>query len=136
MVFFESPYFLEKCVVFQLWVQKSFSERVNDAKNAKKRQKQTWCVRIFNFDFLCYYFIFYFYVLFIDLMCFWFLDFRWFDFLFFDLGIFRFLNLCFFLFLFFSLMMILQLIFVYYLMPETKGISLEELSRTLAKKKL
>ena len=41
-----------------------------------------------------------------------------------------------FVFLFFSFMMILQLIFVYYLMPETKGISLEELSRTLAKKKL
>ncbi len=41
-----------------------------------------------------------------------------------------------FVFLFFSFMMILQLIFVYYLMPETKGISLEELSRTLAKKKI
>lgn len=40
-----------------------------------------------------------------------------------------------FVFLFFSFMMVLQLIFVYYLMPETKGISLEELSKTLIKKK-
>ena len=40
-----------------------------------------------------------------------------------------------FVFLFFSFMMILQLIFVYYLMPETKGISLEKLSKNLIKKK-
>ena len=39
-----------------------------------------------------------------------------------------------FVFLFFSFMMILQLIFVYYLMPETKGISLEKLSKNLIKK--
>lgn len=36
---------------------------------------------------------------------------------------------------FFAFMMVLQLLFVYYIMPETKGISLEELSSTLSSKK-
>jgi len=40
-----------------------------------------------------------------------------------------------FVFSFFSFMMFLQLIFVNYFMPETKGISLEELSKVLSKKK-
>jgi sugar porter (SP) family MFS transporter len=34
-------------------------------------------------------------------------------------------------FAFFALMMVFQLLFVHYMMPETKGVSLEELSRTL-----
>lgn len=37
-------------------------------------------------------------------------------------------------FLFFNIMMVLQLLFVIFLMPETKGISLEELSKKLIKK--
>ncbi len=37
-------------------------------------------------------------------------------------------------FLFFSLMMILQLLFVIYIMPETKGVSLEELEEKILKK--
>ena len=38
-----------------------------------------------------------------------------------------------FVFSFFSFMMFLQLIFVNYFMPETKGVSLEELSKVLSK---
>lgn len=38
-------------------------------------------------------------------------------------------------FLFFAAMMVLQLLFVAFMMPETKGISLEELSKTLIKSK-
>ena len=37
-------------------------------------------------------------------------------------------------FLIFTLMMVLQLLFVIFMMPETKGISLEVLSETLTKK--
>jgi hypothetical protein len=36
-------------------------------------------------------------------------------------------------FLIFTLMMVLQLLFVIFMMPETKGISLEELSEKLIK---
>ncbi|MCO5724927.1 sugar porter family MFS transporter [Robiginitalea marina] len=36
-------------------------------------------------------------------------------------------------FAFFALMMVFQLLFVHYMMPETKGVSLEELGRTLAR---
>ena len=36
-------------------------------------------------------------------------------------------------FAFFALMMVLQLLFVYFIMPETKGISLEELGRSLGR---
>jgi MFS family permease len=39
------------------------------------------------------------------------------------------------IFAFFSVMMILQLLFVWKLMPETKGVSLEELERRLVRKK-
>ena len=38
-------------------------------------------------------------------------------------------------FLIFALFMVLQLIFVHYMMPETRGVSLEELSKTLTEKK-
>ena len=38
-------------------------------------------------------------------------------------------------FAFFAFMMVLQLVFVHYMMPETKGVSLEELSEQLSKKK-
>jgi hypothetical protein len=38
------------------------------------------------------------------------------------------------IFLFFSIMMILQLLFVWRLMPETKGISLEELGEKMTAK--
>ena len=38
-------------------------------------------------------------------------------------------------FLFFALFMVLQLVFVHYMMPETRGISLEKLSKTLIEKK-
>ncbi|NNE76461.1 MAG: MFS transporter, partial [Pricia sp.] len=37
-------------------------------------------------------------------------------------------------FAFFAFMMVLQLLFVRFLMPETKGVSLEELSKKLIKK--
>jgi hypothetical protein len=37
-------------------------------------------------------------------------------------------------FAFFAFMMVLQLVFVHFMMPETKGISLEELSDQLSKK--
>ncbi len=37
-------------------------------------------------------------------------------------------------FLFFAFMMVLQLLWVYFIMPETKGVSLEELSKNLSKK--
>lgn len=40
-----------------------------------------------------------------------------------------------FVFLFFTFMMVLQLLFVLFIMPETKGISLETLSRSLIKQK-
>jgi hypothetical protein len=36
---------------------------------------------------------------------------------------------------FFAFMMVLQLLFVHYMMPETKGLSLEELSKKLSEKK-
>jgi hypothetical protein len=36
-------------------------------------------------------------------------------------------------FAFFALMMVLQLLFVHFMMPETKGISLEALSRILSR---
>jgi len=39
-------------------------------------------------------------------------------------------------FMFFAIMMVFQLIFVVFMMPETKGISLEELSKKLIRKKL
>ena len=38
-------------------------------------------------------------------------------------------------FAFFAFMMVLQLLFVYFMMPETKGISLEQLSQKLSGKK-
>jgi sugar porter (SP) family MFS transporter len=38
-------------------------------------------------------------------------------------------------FLIFALFMVLQLVFVHYMMPETRGVSLEKLSKTLIKKK-
>ena len=38
-------------------------------------------------------------------------------------------------FLIFALFMVLQLVFVHYIMPETRGVSLEKLSKTLIKKK-
>jgi hypothetical protein len=38
-------------------------------------------------------------------------------------------------FLIFAIFMLLQLIFVHYMMPETRGVSLEELSEKLIKKK-
>ena len=38
-------------------------------------------------------------------------------------------------FAFFAFMMVLQLLFVKFMMPETKGVSLEELSKTLSGKK-
>jgi len=38
-------------------------------------------------------------------------------------------------FLIFALFMVLQLVFVHYMMPETRGISLEKLSKTLIEKK-
>ena len=38
-------------------------------------------------------------------------------------------------FLIFALFMVLQLVFVHYMMPETRGVSLEKLSKTLTKKK-
>jgi hypothetical protein len=37
-------------------------------------------------------------------------------------------------FAFFALMMVLQFLFVHFMMPETKGISLETLSRTLSQR--
>ena len=38
-------------------------------------------------------------------------------------------------FLFFAIMMVLQLVFVFFMMPETKGVSLEELSNKLIKER-
>jgi hypothetical protein len=38
------------------------------------------------------------------------------------------------IFAFFALMMVLQLIFVLFMMPETKGLSLEELEHKMLKK--